>query len=464
MKSKGAAIAPARELYISPLWRARRAYAEQSEALWFVLSALHGLVAPEDPLAPYELALNKLPARERGAWAADVVSALESRLGPLEGRAFELHAGGSYRRALEPQLRAHGAAVASPTAQIRGIGAQLAWYRRSATAERRRTATPGDVMAALLALDTEPRILSACGWPADLEQIDSPGMYAWWVDEAGAEMLGRGLEAELAPGRIYVGLTGATKWPSGSTVRSTLRQRVGRNHIRGRIGGSTFRLTLASILRGELALRVTAKRTLEPTSESALTGWIARHLAVAVHPFPVADALADLERKVLARLDPPLNLDERPPSPVRDRLRELRRQLLAVSPEPEVTRLSASIGNGLEGYFVVEGEGTHLSWRGSAADGGPGGATEHVEPPPASWLAFWRALDRIDAWDWDGSNYVTPGVTDGTHWSIDARREGRVVSASGSNGYPDAPGSDPGRRFTEFCRAVSRLAGGRRFR
>lgn len=48
------------------------------------------------------------------------------------------------------------------------------------------------------------------------------------------------------------------------------------------------------------------------------------HLAVAVHPFEEHDALADLEHRVLAQLNPPLNLEGRPASGIRAALTRLR--------------------------------------------------------------------------------------------------------------------------------------------
>src|SRR5690606_20391996 len=47
-KRKHPAAAPARDLYASPLFRKGRAYAEHAEVPWFILSAKHGLVAPDD--------------------------------------------------------------------------------------------------------------------------------------------------------------------------------------------------------------------------------------------------------------------------------------------------------------------------------------------------------------------------------------------------------------------------------
>lgn len=101
-----------------------------------------------------------------------------------------------------------------------------------------------------------------------------------------------------------------------------------RGHLRGRIRGSTFRLALASVLRDQLALVVEAPKLMSRASEQALTTWIAEHLSVAVHPVADPAPLADLESRVLSRIDPPLNLDKMPINPLRVRLTELRGGLI----------------------------------------------------------------------------------------------------------------------------------------
>ncbi len=192
---------------------------------------------------------------------------------------------------------------------------------------RRQGATDAEVEAALQALDGLPQRERASTWPADPRGLDSPGLYSWWVDGVGAADLSNGLGHTVNAGRIYAGLTGATKWPSGTTGKATLRSRIRSQHIGGRIRGSTFRLTLAAALRDTLDLTVTGPKALSPESERRLSAWIANHLEVAVHPFPDPDALADLEHRVLARLDPPLNLDGVQPTPIRLRLAQLRAAL-----------------------------------------------------------------------------------------------------------------------------------------
>jgi hypothetical protein len=347
VKQKRTTVQAAKDLYCSRLWKARRAFAEGSADPWFVVSALHGLVDAEEPIGPYDLGLSHLKPAERQRWGRAVVASLEHRFGNIDGMTFELHAGRAYRRILEPLLLAGGATVDAPTAAVAGVGAQIAWYSRHLP-ERRRRASQDEVAEALRELDEAPHVVRAGEWPGDLTDIRTPGLYSWWIDRLGAASLSAGLGAQLAEGRIYAGLTGATKWPSGFTGKNTLQKRVGRSHIRGRIRGSTFRLTLASVLREQLGLVATGLKLLAPHSEKALTEWICDHLSVAVHRFP-ADPLADLEHQVLARLDPPLNLDGMPINPLRMRLRELRHvlshapsqssELRAITPPANARRL-----------------------------------------------------------------------------------------------------------------------------
>ena len=67
VKSKLPGTHLARELYNSPLFRGRRSYAESRGVPWFILSALYGLVAPEDQILAYDATLKRLKAPERRA-------------------------------------------------------------------------------------------------------------------------------------------------------------------------------------------------------------------------------------------------------------------------------------------------------------------------------------------------------------------------------------------------------------
>jgi hypothetical protein len=334
--------APAKDLYRSPLWRGRRAYAEASGRPWLILSAEHGLVDPDLPLDPYDLALSELSASERRAWGERVVDGLERQFGCLAGMIFEIHAGALYRHAIGPGLAQRGASLQAPLGGL-ALGSQLAWYREhratraglpdprrrelAPASPRRRRSTPAEVDAAIRRLDTAPTRIPARDWPTGARNIDHAGLYSWWVDAAGASHLSSGLEQLITTGRIYAGQTGATKWPSGKAGNATLASRTGAGHLHGRIRGSTFRLTLASCLITPLELERIGRLQLAAESERRLTAWIADHLEVAVHPVDDRDPLSDLERNVLAELDPVLNLEGMPRTAVRSALSLLRARL-----------------------------------------------------------------------------------------------------------------------------------------
>jgi hypothetical protein len=93
VKSKLGHRAHAKDLYVSPLWQGRRRYAEASGQPWQILSAKHGLLDPEQTIAPYDVALAHLDADARGRRGERVIQALTERYGSLTAMTFEVHAG-----------------------------------------------------------------------------------------------------------------------------------------------------------------------------------------------------------------------------------------------------------------------------------------------------------------------------------------------------------------------------------
>ena len=185
-----------------------------------------------------------------------------------------------------------------------------------------------DAWTALDDLDASPALVPASEWPAGAEGLDRPGLFAFWVDEAGAADLSRGLDLPLEAGRIWVGQAGATKWPSGRANSDTLGDRIARTHLLGRVRSSTIRLTLASILFVQLELVVQASALLQASAEQDLSDWMSAHLSVAVHPHDDRDSLAGLEQAVVQRLDPPLNIEDYlPATSVRQSVIALRRRI-----------------------------------------------------------------------------------------------------------------------------------------
>jgi hypothetical protein len=108
VKEKLSVPAAARDLYVSPFFRKEREYAEQSGLPWFILSAEHGLVAPDEWHSPYERYLPETPPSFRRTWGIWVVERLELLTGSLANRTIEIHAGSTYVDALRGPLASKG--------------------------------------------------------------------------------------------------------------------------------------------------------------------------------------------------------------------------------------------------------------------------------------------------------------------------------------------------------------------
>jgi hypothetical protein len=327
VRTKKAVASPASELFASPLFAGRRRYAAGSGRPWYILSAKFGLLAPGDVIGPYDVYLADQSPGYRRAWGEFVTSQLEQHEHALRGRRIEVHAGAAYVDPLRGPLAARGAVLAVPLAHLRQ-GEQLAWYGGHRAGDSPGPPSPApppegtvEVSAAELArlLSDRSRALS----PQELRagghhDLMVPGLYSWWVDDQGAADLSRGLGLPVPGGLIYAGQAGATRWPSGQRTQGTLWGRITGMHLAGAAEFSTFRRTLAAILRPVLGL--------DTEDDPKLSAWISTRLGVSTVPVPDPDRLAEAETTVLDLLDPPLNLRGRPPTPIRARLAELRRR------------------------------------------------------------------------------------------------------------------------------------------
>jgi hypothetical protein len=77
VKSKLTHPAPAADLYVSPLFRGRRAFVDRSCGRWFILSALYGVARPDVVLVPYGAIFNDASRAERRTWAERGLQRLE---------------------------------------------------------------------------------------------------------------------------------------------------------------------------------------------------------------------------------------------------------------------------------------------------------------------------------------------------------------------------------------------------
>jgi len=118
---------PARNLYISDWFQKASAYVMRVADEWYILSAKHGLIAPDTVIGPYDETLSRMPASARRAWARRVLKDLDRVLQP--GDHVVVLAGAKYRENLVDPIRAMGCSVEIPMEGL-GIGKQLSWLKK----------------------------------------------------------------------------------------------------------------------------------------------------------------------------------------------------------------------------------------------------------------------------------------------------------------------------------------------
>jgi hypothetical protein len=117
----------AKDLYVSALFLKSRSYAERVGSRWFILSAKHGLLGPDELVAPYDVTLKDLSRAERRAWAERVFERLRAELNGGEHLVFL--AGTAYRQDLADLLTRAGHSYEAPLEGLH-IGEQLQWLTR----------------------------------------------------------------------------------------------------------------------------------------------------------------------------------------------------------------------------------------------------------------------------------------------------------------------------------------------
>jgi hypothetical protein len=124
VKSKRPQASRAEHLYTSALFQKARSYATQHSDLWFILSARHGLVDPQQIIEPYEQTLNNASPAARREWARHVHTQMgDAGLLTPETRFLWL-AGRKYKQYLADLLGEHE--QFDPLEGL-GIGQRLSW-------------------------------------------------------------------------------------------------------------------------------------------------------------------------------------------------------------------------------------------------------------------------------------------------------------------------------------------------
>ena len=101
------------DLFRSAGFTRAREHAVSSGLPWFVLSAKHGLLEPDDVVAPYALELGDSSTVYRSAWGEWVAAQLGERV-RLSGATVEVHGGVDFAQPLRQPLARRGAALELP--------------------------------------------------------------------------------------------------------------------------------------------------------------------------------------------------------------------------------------------------------------------------------------------------------------------------------------------------------------
>jgi len=137
VRGKLAGPVPAKELYTSPLFRKARRFAETKFDRWFILSAKHGLLEPDEVTEPYEKTLSQMSVADRQDWAQSVFRNILTRTRPDD--CITLVAGNRYREYFVPLLRNKGYSVRVPLEGL-GIGVQLSRLTQLNSSDHRENA------------------------------------------------------------------------------------------------------------------------------------------------------------------------------------------------------------------------------------------------------------------------------------------------------------------------------------
>lgn len=126
-KTKRVGTHPARDIYVSPLFRKAFTFAITNCEQVFILSAKYGLLLPSKEILSYDQSLTTMNRNERALWSATVALKIHEVASKKDGLFF--YCGRLYRdelmSTLSPSYRCY-----APLAGL-SIGKQLSWYKNS---------------------------------------------------------------------------------------------------------------------------------------------------------------------------------------------------------------------------------------------------------------------------------------------------------------------------------------------
>ena len=128
---------PAKDLYDSTYFRLKREFAETCCDKWRILSAKHGLLAPDEEIEPYDASLNPrsdsyIGDYQAGKWAVQTSQSLRvfDSFQAIHAR-YVVLAGEDYVTHIEEELKRGSRPVAFPfrADDLAGNGDQMGWLR-----------------------------------------------------------------------------------------------------------------------------------------------------------------------------------------------------------------------------------------------------------------------------------------------------------------------------------------------
>lgn len=126
VKTKRNGEHPAKDLYCSDWFKKARAYVEKQNTAWYILSAKYYLLEPDTVISAYNQTLNKMPVKDRNAWALNVFEMMKKIIKPQDTVYFL--AGKKYREFLLDKVGPICAHVEVPMEGLRS-GEQKQWLR-----------------------------------------------------------------------------------------------------------------------------------------------------------------------------------------------------------------------------------------------------------------------------------------------------------------------------------------------
>lgn len=199
----------------------------------------------------------------------------------------------------------------------------------------------GGIMSVAVAKLTEalssPKTVAEASLPTGLPE--SPGLYAWWLNDPQKLPM-----VPLTPHKnglclIYVGIA-----RSRAQSSQTLRSRILGKDLRGVIGNSTLRRSLAALLwetHGWRPYWATDRAMLRPRHHEELRDWMESNLQVAWLAFPEPWTV---EAPLIEQMQPPLNLSHNHNHPFHSDLRAARACLdVTASETPPASNLRAAL-------------------------------------------------------------------------------------------------------------------------